>query len=89
MPKAGFETERIADGQTDHSVGHQVDQHGPACFAQAAQCSGADALDAIEDLKDGGDRQQAHADGDGLRVMGVHVDEQLAEWLRTPLPPGP
>jgi hypothetical protein len=68
---------RVADGQAYDSIGDQIDQHGAACFAQSAQCSGADTLDGVEDLEDGGYGQQAGADGNGLAVMGVHVDEGL------------
>ena len=65
-----------AEGQAEEPVADEVGPHGDAGFSEAAESAGADGLDAVEDLEDGGDPEQAGADGEDARVAGVKLDQR-------------
>src|ERR1700723_3557903 len=74
-PEAGespakFETEQRAERQAEDPVAGKVHEHGEAGFAETAECAGGDALDAIEDLESGNDRENVRAEREDACVGG-------------------
>src|SRR5271170_1897320 len=71
------EAEDQAKRQAENPIADEVGDHGRARLAEAAQGSGADRLDSIEDLEGGGDPEQAGAYRKHARVVGEEFDERL------------